>query len=162
MKSIFARNQLGCAGSQSSPGLIPRPTAVVANGFAGLNVAVDWARREIRHRGGRRCKLSARETALLACLAGKAGTPVSRDEILWQVWKLDPKRTRTRTIDMHISFLRRKLDDAEGPSVLITIHGVGYMLRRSAILCADGHPPTREGDPRAWEVTPDIASLSVV
>jgi len=69
---------------------------------------------------------------LLACLARKPGTPVSRAEILAQVWKLDPRRTVTRTIDMHISLLRKKLGDiAKTPMVLLTVHGVGYMLHGS-------------------------------
>lgn len=149
--------------SQSGPKLTTRPTAVVAKGFPQLNVVVDWALREICHCSGRRCKLSARETALLACLARKAGTPVSRDEILSQVWQLDPRRTATRTIDMHISFLRRKLDDdAEGPSVLITVHGVGYMLHRGSISCNDVPTATSESERHPWEVTTGIESLSVV
>jgi len=94
------------------------------------HVVVDLARNEVRHRDGRRCELSAREADLLACLARNAGTPVSRAEILAQVWKLDPRRTVTRTIDMHISLLRKKLGDlAKTPAVLLTVHGVGYMLR---------------------------------
>jgi DNA-binding response OmpR family regulator len=98
--------------------------------FAGEHVVVDLARSEIRHLDGRRCELSTREADLLACLARKAGTPVSRAEILAQVWKLDPRRTVTRTIDMHISLLRKKLGDvAKTPVALLTVHGVGYMLR---------------------------------
>src|SRR4051812_20000595 len=105
----------------------------VANCLAELNLVVDWPRREICHRDGRRCKLSDREVALLACLARKAGTPVSRDEILWEVWRMDPRRTATRTIDMHVSLLRRKLEgEAEGTSVLVTVHRVGYMLNAGA------------------------------
>lgn len=72
MNSLLARHQLERAGTQSSPNLATRPAAVVTNGFASLKVVVDWARGEICHRGGRRCKLSTRETALLACLARKA------------------------------------------------------------------------------------------
>lgn len=141
MKSIFVPNGSGRAVSTASLNRMTRPASVVANGSAKLNVVVDWTRREVCRRGGHRCKLSARETALLACLARKAGTPVSRDEILLQVWQLDPRRTTTRTIDMHISLLRRKLDDDTGrPQVLITVHGVGYMLHRGALSLDDGPP----------------------
>jgi DNA-binding response OmpR family regulator len=163
MNSFFARNRSGWAGGQSSPSLTTRPTALIANGFAKLDVVVDWAGREICHRGGRRCKLSARETALLACLARKAGTPVTRDEILSRVWHLDPRRTTTRTIDMHVSLLRRKLaDDADRPSVLITVHGVGYMLHRDAI--ASGKVPPSPGDTGngSCEVTTGVESLSTL
>jgi len=159
MKSIFVRNQLAWAGSQSNASLMTRPTATVANGFALLNIVVDWVRGEICHRGGRQCKLSARESALLACLARKAGTTVSRSEILSQVWKLDPRRTTTRTIDVHISHLRRKLaGDAHGPRVLITVRGVGYMLHRGAISSEDVHPSAGKGGPALCEATVGIES----
>lgn len=160
MNSLFARNQLERAGSQSSSNLSPRPAAVVGSNFAKVNVVVDWTRREICHRGGRRCKLSTREAALLACLARKAGTPVSRDEILLQVWKLDPGRTTTRTIDMHVSLLRRKLeDDADRPSVLITVHGVGYMLHRGTIARDEVPPATGAAGRVPWELIADIETL---
>lgn len=163
MNSLFALSQLERAGSQSSSILQTRPPAVLNNNFDSLNVEVDWAGREICHRGGRRCKLSARETALLACLARKEGTPVTRDEILSRVWHLDPRRTTTRTIDMHVSLLRRKLaDDADRPSVLITVHGVGYMLHRGAI--ASGKVPPSPGDTGngSCEVTTGVESLSTL
>jgi len=163
MNSILSRNELGWAGGQSSPNPTTRPMGVAANGIAGLNVVVDWLRGEICHGGGRRCKLSARETALLACLASKAGTPVSRDEILAQVWNLDPSRTTTRTIDMHITHLRRKLDDdAEAARILITVHGVGYMIHRGAISSHDVHPPTGEGEPGPCQGTTGIESASAL
>jgi DNA-binding response OmpR family regulator len=126
-----------------------------------MNVVMDWMRGEICHDGGRRCKLSALETALLACLARKAGTPVSRDEILTQVWQLDPRRTATRTIDMHISFLRRKLGDGtDGSSVLITVHRVGYMLRRDTLLSDDVPPATGAAGLVPWELLTGVDFLT--
>jgi DNA-binding response OmpR family regulator len=84
---------------------------------------------EVCYRDGQRCGLSGQETLLLRYLAGHAGQTVSRDELLSQVWGLNPTRTLTRTIDMHIAKLRQKLRDrAEGPKVLFTVHGRGYML----------------------------------
>jgi DNA-binding response OmpR family regulator len=148
MSSIFTRNRFASAGNRTSPSLTTCPTEFVAKG----NLVVDWERGEICHQGGRRCKLSARETALLACLARKVSTPVSRDEILSQVWQLDPKRTHTRTVDMHISLLRRKLDaDAGESSGLLTIYGVGYMLRRDIIPPDNVPPPMSEGTRSSWE-----------
>ena len=150
MNSILAPNQPGAAASDKSHS----QTTTVPSGFV-----VDWARREIHHHGGRRHKLSARETALLACLARKAGVPVSRDEILSQVWQLDPRCTVTRSIDMHVSLLRRKLEkDAPGPSILITVYRVGYMLHRGAISSADV-PPAAVAAPRIpWELLTGIES----
>ena len=57
------------------------------------------------------------------------GRAILRDEILEQVWRVDPRRINTRTVDMHVSLLRAKLhDDGARPQVLLTVHGRGYML----------------------------------
>jgi DNA-binding response OmpR family regulator len=98
---------------------IPLPTGVA-----------DLARCEIRYHTGERCELSEREVELLRYLASHGGRAISRDEILLRVWRLNPKRLETRTIDMHIANLREKLrDDAEEPKVLLTVRGKGYMFR---------------------------------
>lgn len=90
---------------------------------------IDLNRSEIRHPAGSRHKLSRLESALLTCLLGRAGRPVTRGELLAGVWQLDPLRTVTRTVDMHISMLRKKLgDNSRKPALLVTIHGVGYMM----------------------------------
>jgi two-component system, OmpR family, alkaline phosphatase synthesis response regulator PhoP len=85
---------------------------------------------QVRYQNGQGCTLSNREAELLRFLAAHVGRPVSRDEILTKVWRLDPRKTLTRTIDMHIAHLRSKLrDDSARPRVLVTIHGKGYMLK---------------------------------
>ena len=84
---------------------------------------------EVTHRSGERCSLSPRESELLTYLALKGGLPSTRDELLTHVWKLDASRTVTRTVDMHISLLRRKLwDNSEKPELIITVFGHGYVL----------------------------------
>ena len=90
---------------------------------------VDLARCEVRHENGQRCELSEREVELLRYLAAHPGRAISRDEILLRVWRLNPKRMETRTIDMHIANLREKLhDDVDEPKVLLTVRGKGYMF----------------------------------
>ncbi len=90
---------------------------------------VDLARCEVRFNTGQRSELSEREVELLRYLAGNAGRAISRDEILQRVWRLDPRRLETRTIDMHIANLRNKLhDDSDEPKVLLTVRGKGYMF----------------------------------
>ena len=92
----------------------------------------DLARCEIRFDNGKRCELSEREAELLRYLASHAGRAISRDEILLRVWRLDPKRIETRTIDMHIANLREKLrDDSDDPKVLLTVRGKGYMFAKN-------------------------------
>jgi DNA-binding response OmpR family regulator len=89
----------------------------------------DLARSEIRFTNGKRAELSEREVELLRYLATHPGRVISRDEILLRVWRLDPKRMATRTIDMHVANLREKLrDDAENPKILLTVRGKGYMI----------------------------------
>ena len=90
---------------------------------------VRLSRCEARFNDGSRSDLSEREVELLRYLAANAGRAISRDEILMRVWRLDPKRMETRTIDMHIANLREKLRDNSGkPKMLLTVRGKGYMF----------------------------------
>jgi DNA-binding response OmpR family regulator len=90
---------------------------------------IDLARCEIRYGDGERSELSEKEVELLRYLAANSGRVISRDEILLRVWRLNPKRLETRTIDMHIANLREKLRDNSGaPKVLLTVRGKGYMF----------------------------------
>lgn len=90
---------------------------------------VDLARCEIRYADGERCELSEKEVELLRYLISNPGRVVSRDEILLRVWRLNPKRLETRTIDMHVANLREKLRDNSGtPKLLLTVRGKGYMF----------------------------------
>lgn len=92
----------------------------------------DLSRSEIRFADGDRCDLSERETDLLRYLASNAGRAISRDEILMRVWRLNPSRMETRTIDMHIANLREKLrDKQDGARTILTVRGKGYMFSRS-------------------------------
>jgi len=95
---------------------------------------IDFTRKEIVYRNGQRSRLLPREIELLQYLAARPGVPVARNELLANVWKVNAGRSLTRTVDMHISHLRRKLrDDPQKPAVIVTIHGHGYMLaKRSA------------------------------
>jgi DNA-binding response OmpR family regulator len=94
---------------------------------------VDLARGEVRYSNGGRCELSTREAELLRYLASHAGRVVTRDELLAEVWRLNPQRIITRTIDMHIAHLRGKLRDREQPPrLLVTVHRQGYMFQPTA------------------------------
>ena len=104
-----------------------RPSRV--NSIRLPNGMVDLARCEVRLSNGQRHELSEREVELLRYLATNAGRAISRDEILRRVWRLEPRRLETRTIDMHIANLREKLsDDPNNPKVIMTVRGKGYML----------------------------------
>jgi len=96
-------------------------------------VVVDFERREARLPDGARAELSDRELELLRYLAQHGGRAVSRDELLANVWRVDPRAIlETRTIDMHVKRLREKLgDDAANPALILTVRGKGYMLAQT-------------------------------
>lgn len=73
--------------------------------------------------------LSTREVEIIQYLLSKANQPVSRDDLLEQVWRYEYS-TNTRTVDVHVSKLRAKIEmNPDDPRFLVTLHGVGYMLR---------------------------------
>jgi DNA-binding response OmpR family regulator len=74
---------------------------------------------------GRSEELSEREGELLRYLIDSQGRIVTREEILRHLWGLDPDRTETRTIDMHVMHLRAKLGDKD-QTLLATVRGKGY------------------------------------
>ncbi|KIG15687.1 Phosphate regulon transcriptional regulatory protein PhoB (SphR) [Enhygromyxa salina] len=90
---------------------------------------VDLQRRELHFDDGSLAALSEREAELLGYLAKHPARAVSRDEILSQVWHLNPARFQSRTIDMHVARLREKLrDNKSAPHIIVTVRGKGYML----------------------------------
>jgi two-component system KDP operon response regulator KdpE len=73
-------------------------------------------------------ELRPREFDLLAYLAARAGQVVSHRELLGEVWNL-PYGGADKTVDVHLSWLRRKLGErADEPRYLHTVHGVGVKL----------------------------------
>jgi DNA-binding response OmpR family regulator len=77
---------------------------------------------------GRRIDLTPREFDLLSYLASRVGAVVSRRELLTQVWR-QPYGGPDDTVDVHLSWLRRKLgESAQQPRYLHTIRGVGVKL----------------------------------
>lgn len=74
-------------------------------------------------------ELTTREVELIRFLVSQANEPVSRDALLEHVWRYEYS-TNTRTVDVHISKLRSKIEiHPEDPRYLVTLHGVGYMLK---------------------------------
>lgn len=97
---------------------------------------VDLRRCELIFEDGSTVELSEREVDILRYLASRAGEPVSRDELMAEVWKIDPRGIQSRTIDMHIARLREKLRDSSAkPTVIRTVRGRGYSfeLQRPAL-----------------------------
>jgi DNA-binding response OmpR family regulator len=77
-------------------------------------------------KNGHAMTMSERECRLLQYLIECKGDIVSRDELLRHVWGYSDAPL-TRTVDVHISWLRQKIeDDPTQPQHILTVHGQGY------------------------------------
>ncbi len=89
------------------------------------DVRADFRRAEVT-RGGTTVELSALEMRLLRYLIEHNGEVLSRDRLLDEVWGYEALPT-TRTVDVHIAWLRQKLEANAGhPRHFMTVRGVGY------------------------------------
>lgn len=88
---------------------------------------IDVAARDVTV-DGEALALSPKEFDLLLALAERQGEVVSKRELLAQVWR-EPWGGSERTVDVHLSWLRKKLGEtASDPRYLKTVHGVGIKL----------------------------------
>ena len=99
----------------------PSDTRSIPNG------TVDFRTGRITLQDGSVEDLSEKEAELLRYLLDAGGRLISKEEILRHLWGLDPSRTETRTIDMHIMHLRTKLRDRD-QRFLQTVRGKGYRI----------------------------------
>lgn len=89
------------------------------------NVLVNFRRAEV-FKDNLPVELSAMEFKVLQYFIENRGKVVSRDELLDEVWGYDAMPT-TRTVDVHIAWLRQKLEDnPRYPYYIQTVHGFGY------------------------------------
>ena len=88
-------------------------------------VLVDVRKAEVT-RGGTPVDLSAKEFHLLCYFLEHRGATISREELLQQVWGYQSTPS-TRTVDVHIAWLRQKLEtNPRVPQYILTVHGLGY------------------------------------
>ncbi len=79
---------------------------------------------------GEELQLTAKEFDLLRVLVRDQGKVVSREALMREVWETSWYGS-TKTLDMHISVLRKKLgDDAAHPKCISTVRGVGFRFER--------------------------------
>jgi DNA-binding response OmpR family regulator len=82
--------------------------------------------------GDRELHLTTKEFDLLKVLVANAGSVVVRETLMRDVWGSDPVGS-TKTLDMHVSWLRRKLgDDANAPRYVSTVRGLGFRFELGA------------------------------
>ncbi len=89
------------------------------------DVNADFQIPEVR-RKGEALSLTGKEMALLRHFVEHRGRVLSREEILSHVWEYQPHVT-TRTVDVHIAWLRQKLEEnPQFPKYIVTVRGTGY------------------------------------
>ncbi len=91
------------------------------------DLELDRAGRAV-HRGGRLVHLTKTEFDLLELLVHNKGIVLSRDTIYERVWGFDFE-TSSKSLDIYIGYLRRKLEVDGGERLLHTVRGVGYVAR---------------------------------
>jgi DNA-binding response OmpR family regulator len=102
------------------------PTLVVRD------IVIDVAARGVRVAGAE-VELTGIEFDILLTLARRPGRVVPRDTLLAQAGR-DDVTVGDRTVDVHVSHLRRKLgDDPRAPRLIKTVRGVGYVLAREVV-----------------------------
>lgn len=89
------------------------------------SIRVDLRRAEVS-RDGQLVNLSAKEFQLLRYFVGHRGAVLSRAELLREVWGYGVVPS-SRTVDVHVAWLRHKLeDDPKNPQFILTVVGLGY------------------------------------
>ena len=101
--------------------LTPHPS----EGFQFDGVRVDFRRAEVT-REGEAIDLSAREFQLLKYFVEHRGATLTREELLNEVWGYNSMPS-TRTVDVHVAWLRQKIEpNPRHPQFILTVHGMGY------------------------------------
>ncbi len=121
------------------PELVARIRALLRRGRTDLvlrlkvgDLSMDLVTRRV-DRGGRGLDLTAREFELLEFLVRHAGSPVSREMLARDVWKETSRATPLdNVIDVHMTRLRRKVDQEFTVRLIHTIRGVGFQVSERA------------------------------
>jgi two-component system, OmpR family, alkaline phosphatase synthesis response regulator PhoP len=88
-------------------------------------IAVDFRKAEVT-RDGAPIELAAREFQLLRYFVEHRGATLTREELLNEVWGYNAMPS-TRTVDVHVAWLRQKLEPIpRHPQYILTVHGLGY------------------------------------
>ena len=95
------------------------------DGYHFGNVAIDFRKAEVT-KDGRPVELAAREFQLLRYFVEHRGATLTREELLNEVWGYNAMPS-TRTVDVHVAWLRQKIEpNPRHPQFILTVHGMGY------------------------------------
>lgn len=104
---------------------VQKDTRIPLRSFQFGDVEVDFERARLR-KGGEPVNMAGKELELLQYLIHHRGRVVPREEILQNVWEYTSD-VSTRTVDVHVSWLRQKLEDnPQQPVHIHTVRGKGY------------------------------------
>src|SRR5207237_8087258 len=91
--------------------------------------SIDCTTAQIAYSDGRNSPVSGTELSPLRYFWENRGPILSRPQILSSVWGITSPKVRTRTIDMHVAHLRRKLREQQAArKVLVSVRGKGYVF----------------------------------
>ena len=123
MAELLARIEALLRRSAASNGSTT-PT-MTADSYKFGDISVDFRKAEV-NKAGQPLDLSAREFKLLKYFVEHRGAALTRDELLNEVWGYNAMPS-TRTVDVHVAWLRQKLEDnPRHPQFILTVHGLGY------------------------------------
>jgi two-component system alkaline phosphatase synthesis response regulator PhoP len=101
------------------------PTIHPVDGYRFGDIRIDFRKAEVS-RNGQPLELSAREFQLLRYFIEHRGATLTREELLNEVWGYNAMPS-TRTVDVHVAWLRQKVEPTpKYPQFILTIHGLGY------------------------------------
>lgn len=125
MRELMARVRAMLRRAEMMKTEVQSGAGATAIAFRAGEIEIDSAGHRVS-RGGSGVELSRMEFALLEFLARNHGQVFTRDQLLEKVWGYDFSGD-TRTVDVHVSWLRRKIEaDPAHPRHLVTVRGVGY------------------------------------
>jgi DNA-binding response OmpR family regulator len=107
--------------------LLMRPAQRIKEVMTAGDLELDPATHVVR-KAGAQLHLMPREFALLELFMRCPDEPLSADAILNRIWSSESD-VSTDLVKVYVAKLRRKIDDKDGESKILTVHGVGYKLR---------------------------------
>ncbi len=119
-RSCWRESRRCCAAAGTAPQARSRASTPIQSG----ELQIDASHREATF-GGAPLTLTTREFDLLAHLAANPGHVFTRDQLLARLWGVDYEGD-TRTVDVHVSWLRTKLRAHDGHNYFRTVRGIGY------------------------------------
>jgi DNA-binding response OmpR family regulator len=104
---------------------IPKKARAIDGSIYSFGSFILDTRRQQLSEDGRSVALNAQEYRLLKFLVENPDRVISRDELLNEVWGYETETT-TRTVDVHVAWLRQKLKERRLPKHVVTVRGYGY------------------------------------